>query len=176
MPRTCTVCRLPDRDSVDTALVDGKLALRDVAKLHSVSLSALQRHKTQHIPKTLSRAVETTETTRGTSLLAQVRELQARAETILDKAEHGGDLRTAITAMRELRSVLDLLGRVAARSGNMVEMGIVEAYVAKVVDVLHEFVPDDRTEVAVARLIDILEHEVRGISSARVSGPSSALE
>lgn len=176
MPRTCTVCRLPDRDSVDTTLVDGKLALRDVAKLHNVSLSALQRHKSQHLPKALSQAAETAETTRGTSLLSQVRELQSRAEIILDKAEHGGDLRTAITAMRELRSVLDLFGRVATKSGNLVEIGIVEEYVAKVIDVLHEFVPEDRIDVAVARLIDILEHEVRVSGTPRASKAPSLIE
>lgn len=161
MPRTCTVCRLPEREAVDSLLVEGRVPLREIGKNHAVSASALQRHKTEHLPQVLVAAAQNAQAARGASLLTQVRQLQARSELILDKAEKSGDLRTALAAMRELRSVLDLLGRLATKSGGVIEVSVVEEYVAKIFDILHEFVPHDRLQAAIARLTDLLEIEAK---------------
>jgi hypothetical protein len=45
------------------------------------------------------------------SLLDQVRELQDKALGILDKAEKAGELRTALSAIREARGNLELLAK-----------------------------------------------------------------
>lgn len=47
----------------------------------------------------------------GDDLLQQARDLQARALTILDRAEAAGELRAACTAIREARGCLELLAR-----------------------------------------------------------------
>ena len=51
------------------------------------------------------------EVAQADSLLDQVRDLQARAHRILDKAERAGDLRTALGAIREAHGNLELLAR-----------------------------------------------------------------
>jgi hypothetical protein len=51
------------------------------------------------------------EAAQADTLLEQVRTLQQRALTILDKAEEAGELRTALGAIREARGNLELLAK-----------------------------------------------------------------
>lgn len=160
MPRTCTVCRCPDLATLDALLVSGRTPLRHLAATYAVSPSALQRHKLQHIPAALSQAFQFESIATSDSLLTHVRELQGRSAAILEKAEHSGDLRTALAALRELRGILELLGRLANRAGAMMEVAIVEEYVNKVIDLFYEFVPEDRVDIALAKLNEAIELEV----------------
>ena len=73
----------------------------------------MRRHRDGHIPATLADAQQAAEVADADALLAQVRDLQARALKILDRAEDAGDLRTALGAIREARGNLELLGRLA---------------------------------------------------------------
>ena len=51
------------------------------------------------------------EVAQADDLLAQVRDLQAKALGILNKAEEAGELRTALSAIREARGNLELLAK-----------------------------------------------------------------
>jgi hypothetical protein len=108
LPRTCTVCSHPAREAIDEALVEG-VAFPALAAKHGVSKDALSRHKVKHLPAKLVMAQAAEEVAQVDSLLEQVRDLQARAHRILDKAERAGDLRTALDAIREARGNLELL-------------------------------------------------------------------
>ena len=163
MPRTCTICRHGERPEIEALLVEGRVPLREMARTFSSSPSALARHKAHHLPGVLVDAVRNDETARGKSLLAYVRDLQMRATTLLDGAEKSGDPRTALAAMRELRGILGLFGQVASREQDMLEISVVERYVEKIFDILHEFVPDDRFAAAVTKLKDFLEAEASGL-------------
>lgn len=110
MPRSCTVCSHPEREAIDRALVEG-VAFPALVAEHRVSKDALSRHKANHLPVTLVQAQEAEEVARADKLLDEVRSLQARALTILDKAENSGDLRTALGAIREARGNLELLAK-----------------------------------------------------------------
>ena len=110
MPRTCTICQHPQRAGIDAALVTGT-PYRRIASQFQVSEIAVRRHKAAHLPETLAQARDAEEVAHADDLLAQVRDLQARALSILDTAERAGDLRTALMAIREARSGLELLAR-----------------------------------------------------------------
>lgn len=110
MPRTCTVCSHPAREAIDEALVEG-VAFPALAAKYGVSKDALSRHKAKHLPAKLVMARAAEDVAQADSLLDQVRDLQARAHRILDKAEGAGDLRTALGAIREVRGNLELLAR-----------------------------------------------------------------
>ncbi len=111
MPRMCTVCAHANRLVIDHTLVAGQEALRTIADRFSVSKTALVRHKEKHLPATLAKAREAEEVASADDLLSQVRDLQNRAFAILDVAEGTGDLRTALGAIREARSNLELLAK-----------------------------------------------------------------
>jgi hypothetical protein len=112
MPRRCTVCDHPERYSIDETLVTGA-PYRSVAKRFELSESAVYRHKTEHLPVQLLKAREAEEVAQADDLLEQVRHLQAHALGILERAEKVGDLRTALGAISQARSNLELLGKLA---------------------------------------------------------------
>jgi hypothetical protein len=56
-------------------------------------------------------AQEAAEAAHGDSLLAQVKELQSRALSILGKAEAAGQWSVALQGVREARGCLELLGK-----------------------------------------------------------------
>jgi hypothetical protein len=112
MPRRCTVCDHPEKQSIDEALVSGA-PYRSVAKPFELSESAVYRHKTEHLPPHLLKAREVEEAARADDLLEQVRNLQAHALDILERVEQAGDLRTALAAISQARGNLELLGKLA---------------------------------------------------------------
>jgi hypothetical protein len=110
MPRKCAICTHTDKEAIDRALV-GDASNRSVASLYDVSEAAVRRHKANHLPAKLVMAEKAAEVAEADNLLDQVRDLQARAYGILDKAEGTGDLRTALGAIREARGNLELLAK-----------------------------------------------------------------
>jgi hypothetical protein len=112
MPRRCTVCDHPERHSIDEALVTGA-PYRSVAKRFELSESAVYRHKADHLPAHLLKAREVEQAASADDLLEQVRNLQAHALDILERAEKAGDLRTALAAISQARGNLELLGKLA---------------------------------------------------------------
>jgi len=110
MTRPCTICRHPQRDQIDAALIAGD-SYRALAERFSLSTTALSRHSQAHLPATLAKAQQAADVARGDTLLDQARDLQAKALGILKKAEDANDLRLALVAIREARGTLELLAR-----------------------------------------------------------------
>ena len=110
MPRRCSICHHQGLEGINRALVEG-IAFPVLVAKYRVSKDALSRHKANHLPATLVKAQEAQAVARADDLLDEVRSLQARALTILDRAERVGDLRTALGAIREARGNLELLAK-----------------------------------------------------------------
>jgi len=105
------VCTHPDKEAIDEAIVGGTALSALAAKYRDTSEDALGRHKANHLPAKLVMAAAAEEVARADNLLDQVRDLQGRAYSILDKAESAGALRTALGAIREARGNLELLAK-----------------------------------------------------------------
>ena len=112
MARTCTVCTHAEREAIDRALVADGSALRDIAGQHGLSKSAVERHKAEHIPEQLVAAQRAEDAEAADDLLAQVRELQGHARTILSTSMGSGDFRMALAAIREVRGGIELFAKV----------------------------------------------------------------
>ncbi len=110
MPRKCTVCTHPDREAIDAALVEGVAFPALVAK-YRVSKDSLSRHKGNHLPAKMVMAQAAEEVAQADDLLEQVRDLQERTLAILEAAEATRQHRTALGAIREARSNLELLAK-----------------------------------------------------------------
>jgi len=111
MPRRCTVCAHDDLEAINGALVSGE-PYRSVAnRYESLSQAAVQRHEENHLPATLTKVKEANEVAHADALLDQVRNLQARTLAILEAAEGSNQHRTALSAIREARSNLELLAK-----------------------------------------------------------------
>ena len=125
MPRVCTICTHESAPEIDRALLDGE-PYRSIARRYGASPSAVLRHR-EHLPSQLVKARDAEEITQADTLLEQVRSLQTRALSILDRADESGDLKTALAAIREARSNLELLGKLA---GELQQEGTVNVTVS----------------------------------------------
>ncbi len=114
MPRVCTICTHKSRPEIDQTLI-ARRPFRDIAGQYGVSKSALVRHHDDHLPAALVKAQDATEAAQADALLAQVVDLRDKALAVLGKAEEADDLRAAVSAIREARGCVDLLGKLAGQ-------------------------------------------------------------
>jgi hypothetical protein len=111
MGRVCTICIHSRRAEIDKALMAGE-TFRNLAERVSLSPTALFRHR-DHLSQTLIKAKDAAEISHADHLLAELNELVAKARELRDKAEAGGDLRTALAGIRELTRLIELRARIA---------------------------------------------------------------
>jgi len=124
MPRKCSICTCihDKRQEIERALLCGD-SYRTVAQRFGVSRDAVVRHR-RHLPVALAHAREVKEVANGDSLVAQLRELTSEAQRLKGKAERGGDLRTALAAVRELCRIVELVARLRGELGERIETKI----------------------------------------------------
>ena len=112
----CSVCAHPQVDKINELLVNNVSYNGIVTRYPTLSRMSICRHKTAHLSEMLIRAQaakETSQTAQVDNLFSQVRTLQIKALGILQQAETMGDLKTAVSAIREARACLELLGKVS---------------------------------------------------------------
>ena len=124
--RACSVCAHPDAVEINEALVIAGASNRAIASQYELSKDSIRRHR-EHIPKLLVKASEAEGVTQADALLAEVRSLKDRTGAILDKAEEGGELKLALSAIRELRGNLELLARLLGELTEGATVNIVNA-------------------------------------------------
>ena len=116
MPRTCTICASPQHQAIDQSLVAGT-PYRTVAERFAAGPASVYRHQQGHLPATMLKAREAQEVAHADGLLAQLQSLQQKALGILARAEGMGDLRSALTALRELRGTVELTAKLTRPDG-----------------------------------------------------------
>lgn len=112
MPRRCSICTHPEKEAINKALIDGHEAFRPIAARFGLSKSALIRHKRSHLPATLALAQDAHEAAQGDDLLAQLEGLRKEAHAIKDLALGDSEYRTALTGIRELVRIVELMAKV----------------------------------------------------------------
>ncbi len=110
MPR-CTACDAPDRAALDRSLAIGAEAVSTLARRHKLSRQAILRHRDAHLPLALTEAVALATEDRGGALIAEIDGLKDRVSGLLNRAEQKGDLRGAVTAIREGARLLELIAK-----------------------------------------------------------------
>jgi hypothetical protein len=113
MSRVCTVCSHEDHFDIDTILVDRSASYRDIAERFALSKTAVSRHVTGgHISELLSLAADAERSAQADTLLDRIEDLQARTLAILEASEETREHGTALSAIREARRNLELIGEV----------------------------------------------------------------
>ena len=110
MPRTCTICRHPNRTEIDSALI-GSGPLRTVADHYGLSKTSLIRHRAKCLPMHLLRAKDDSDLQSASALVKELRELARKTGEVLTRAmsEKNGDL--ALKAIARLERQLELKAR-----------------------------------------------------------------
>ena len=111
MPRPCSVCTHAERKAIDKALLNGS-ALRTIADQHSVSKTALLRHREAgHLAAAVVRRQEGKELLESKSLTEKIQTLENRvnvlyddALSLLQTAKADKDSKIALQAIGQARS------------------------------------------------------------------------
>jgi hypothetical protein len=160
MARTCTVCRHDDREAIDFGLLAGQ-PLRDIARRHGVGKDAVARHGQAHVSPALAVVRREREQRGAETLVDRVERLYERASAILDAAEAEGRPTVALGAVRELRGIVETLGKLTGEldekpTTNVVNLIASPDWIAvrgALLDALRPF-PDARAIVA-GRLLEL---------------------
>jgi hypothetical protein len=104
------VCSHIKRFDIDAALVAGE-AYRNIAERFGTSTTALVRHKTDHLPASLSKAKKVEETTQADTLLGQLLSLNRETLAILKQAREGEDNELALKAIARAEKQIELQAR-----------------------------------------------------------------
>lgn len=113
MAQKCKCCTHPDTQKIDRAIVDGQ-AHTQIAARYGLNNQSVRAHALNHLPKKLVKSVQKDEAQHATSILDGIHNLLSRTEKILDHAEAKGYSRLQLEAIKELRSIYELLSRIAA--------------------------------------------------------------
>jgi hypothetical protein len=111
VPRVCTICSHESRDAIEDAFIAG-LPKRRIATRYGVGEKAVRHHIREHLPPLLALARDAEQASRADSLLDRIEALQSRTLAILEATEETHDHRVALSAIREARSNLELIGEV----------------------------------------------------------------
>jgi hypothetical protein len=111
MGRACSICVRPDRKAIDTDLVGG-VPLRTIAKGRDITIGSLSRHRQRHVSPALAALVKAeAEDDHNLTLLARLERHMSTVDRLLAHAEAQGSLATALQAVREARSLIELVAR-----------------------------------------------------------------
>ena len=109
MPRSCSVCDHEALAEINRALAASE-PLRNIASRWAVSKMDLIRHRNYHLPVSAIMGQVGEGVTHRNDLLDQIRDLQARTESTLDRAAEAEELSVALRRIREARRNMKLLG------------------------------------------------------------------
>jgi hypothetical protein len=108
--RVCTICSHEERYEIEELLATRQRTYRAIALQYGVSKDAVTRHVSGgHIGPLLTLAADAERAARADTLLDRIEALQSQTLAILDAPE---DQRTALSAIREARRNLELIGEV----------------------------------------------------------------
>jgi hypothetical protein len=109
MSRTCTICKHQSQEAINAALL-GPESLRKISSRWSVSKTALLRHKADHLPAAVVKAVKIEEAISGGKLLERLKELNRETSAILHEARTAGtkDNQLALKAISRVEKQLEI--------------------------------------------------------------------
>jgi hypothetical protein len=124
MPRPCATCHHIKRSEIDKRLAAGE-PVKAVAREFGLNFSSLNRHRVQCVMLPTSNKINR-EASQGTVALANLpsrdelgfayEHLRIRCDAIATKAEAAGSLSVALAGLKEVRSTLDSIVRLAGHA------------------------------------------------------------
>lgn len=148
-----TVTRHRKRAEIEAALAKGA-PVRRIAARFGLSKSAAHRHK-ERMALEMAAAPSAKDTT-AEELLGKLGSLQGEAEGILAKAKRDGNHRAALGAIKESRSIIELLARMLGelQTGTTVNITVSNQRIALRADLMMALAPYPEARVAVMHALE----------------------
>jgi hypothetical protein len=113
MTQSCKICSHVSRSDIDREITKGG-SLAKIARLFGVEYDSLYRHAQNHMAKNLVKNSEGKyEITHDLDLLSEIDHLLKKSREIFDRNLFAGNDTTALKALSESRSTLDLLAKIS---------------------------------------------------------------
>lgn len=130
MPQTCGICKHPEKQAIEDAILR-RVPLSRIASQVKASVFAMQRHKA-HMTAGVVRSApyEVGQALEAISLLSRVQGLLSECREIATAAKKDKSWPAAISALREVRGCIELLGKLsgelqAQTPGPKVQVGVI---------------------------------------------------
>lgn len=156
---TCTVCRHLSREQIDARIIQG-IGMDTISVEFGVHRDAVMRHRRNHLSPALQALRGEVVEAKGQALLDRVERQIGRIERVAIAGEKQGSARVVLDATREMRGMLELLGKVSGelKDGPQVAVNLIASpdWVAlrrTIFDVLEAY-PEARAALA-SRLLHL---------------------
>jgi hypothetical protein len=110
--RPCSICMDDRLAAINMEIVQRTHGFRVISSRYGVSYAALQRHAATHLRETIRTSKELRAMLDAQALTARLLELDEAVTRILRRAEHSGDDRLALLAIREGRADVESFARI----------------------------------------------------------------
>lgn len=107
MPMTCSICKHPERASIEAAITQGT-SYRDIAGRYGLSKSAVDRHADEHVAQEIKDAQVTQDSARAFDVVQQLRTINATTLDILRESRDAKKNGMALFAIDRLMKQLEL--------------------------------------------------------------------
>lgn len=114
--RTCTICTNPQRSEIDASILSGKLH-SDIAAQFNIGRMSVQRHASLHIAKAVQQSREAREEAQGLDVVAQLKEINGVALSILKEARQKDKPSLALQAIDRIERQLILQSKLLGDIG-----------------------------------------------------------
>jgi hypothetical protein len=126
MPRTCTVCSHDQRGAIEQEIA-ATTSAQKISALFRVSPDAVQRHKAEHLPKTLTEARKADDDERALDVVKQLRVINGVSLQILNEARQGKDPQTALKAVDRIHRQIELQAKLLGQLGDRPQINLLMA-------------------------------------------------
>jgi hypothetical protein len=110
MPKSCSICRHPDREAIETAILSGE-PIRSVASRYEPSRAAFQRHAAGCLREKIAVA-RARNGISAESLWSRVLSLQQEVETVLAEARRTKNHSLTLSAIARAEKLIALQGAI----------------------------------------------------------------
>lgn len=114
MPQTCRVCAHPKTKEIEDAIVQGT-AHTTIADQFGIHFQSVRYHAKNHLSDKLARTVHKDNQEHAEDILSGINDLLKRTNDILNDAESNDQKRLALDAIKESRSIYELLSKIAVK-------------------------------------------------------------
>lgn len=165
MPRTCTVCSHDQRGAIEQEIA-ATTSAQKISALFRVSPDAVQRHKAEHLPKTLTDARKADDDERALDVVKQLRVINGVSLQILNEARQGKDPQTALKAVDRIHRQIELQAKLLGQLDDRPQMNVVVSpeWAAIRATVLVALRPYPEARVAVVERLAALDTPASGVA------------